>query len=156
MIICPFDWNYTSRYKIDSLGRKFLSGYFIDSVSVDTSIARIGSGFTKSGKTWIPGKESDTIPYASWKINVVESGNYWAWIFIDQRTAVDNKVIISIGGVNNESKMIFKVNRGSSGWIPLSLFKTGINKSGKRQFDANLFYPNEDISVNISTYESSL
>ncbi len=148
MIICPFDWNYTSRYKIDSLGRKFLSGYFIDSVSVDTSIARIGSGFTKYGNTWIPGKESDTIPYASWKINVADFGNYWAWIFVDRKADSETKVIISIGDVNNGSKIIFKVNKGSSGWIPLALYKTRDQielMSGT--IDVNLFYPNEDISV---------
>jgi hypothetical protein len=148
MIICPFDWNYTSRYKIDSLGRKFLSGYFIDSVSVDTSIARIGSGFTKSGKTWIPGKESDTIPYASWKINVADSGNYWAWIFVDRKADSETNVLISIGNVNNESKIVFKVNKGSSGWIPLSLFKTSDKiKLVSGTIDVNLLYPTNDISV---------
>lgn len=148
MIICPFDWNYTSRYKIDSLGRKFLSGYFIDSVSVDTSIARIGSGFTKYGNTWIPGKESDTIPYASWKINVADSGNYWAWIFVDRKADSETKVFISIGDVNNGSKIIFKVNKDSRGWIPLTLYKTPDQiKLVSGTIDVNLFCPNEDISV---------
>jgi predicted outer membrane repeat protein len=153
-MICPLDWNYSSRGAVDSLGRRFAMGITLDTV---TGSFKNENGFIVPGSSWIGGSTGDTAVYTSWLLDVPVSGSYWGWVYLTKSPRKDSKMYISFGQIDTAKKFMFDIKKSMSpGWQ--KIYMTGFPLSNrdvqhalpvllKGKVNINVFFPENDVAA---------
>lgn len=153
-IVRRFDWNAAREYRTTDAGSGFLSGVIIDTGSSDSLMVRPSGGFI-SPTGWVPDVSQDSLPYATWRLEIPSAGTYWMWLYLEKPLLTDATVLVSFGKPTDDKKYRFLMKKGTvAGWQKVWLagsahpdFNNVLPVLQYGKIDVCLYMPTADCSI---------